>query len=47
MLEDIVEGFLWCNLTAGDFGKDIENVAEVFAEEVATDAVVESGYNTV
>ncbi len=47
VLEDIVECFLGCDLATGDFGKDVENVAEVFAEEIAADAVVEPVYDAV
>jgi len=34
MLEDVIEGFLWGDLTAGDFGEGVEGEAEVFGEEV-------------
>ena len=43
VLEDVVEAFLWGDLTAGDFGENVEDVAEVFAKQVATEAGVEAG----
>ena len=42
MGEDVVEGFLWSNLAAGYFGKDVKGLAEVFAKQVAAEAVVEA-----
>ena len=35
MFEDVVEGFLRCDLSAGDFGEDVEGLAEVFGYEVS------------
>ena len=40
--EDVVEGFLGGDLTAGDFGEDVEDVAEIFGEEVTADAAVKA-----
>ena len=45
MLEDVAENFVGCDLTAGDFGKDIEDLAEVFSKEVATKVDVHAFYN--
>ena len=33
-------------MTAGDFGKDVEDLAKVFAKEVATHLHVETGEDT-
>ena len=30
VFEDVVEGFLGSDLAAGDFGEDVEGLAEVF-----------------
>ena len=40
--EDVVEGFLRGDLAAGDFGEDVESLAEVFGEEVTAQFVVET-----
>ena len=42
MAEDVVEGFLGGDLAAGDFGEDIEDIAEIFGEEVTADTAVKA-----
>ena len=41
VVEDVVEGFLWGNLAAGDFGEDVEDLAEVFAEKVTAEGFID------
>ena len=42
IFEDVLEDFVRGNLCAGDFGKDIENLTEIFAEKVATHLHIEA-----
>jgi len=46
MTEDVVEGFLGCDLTAGDVGEVMEGEAEVFGEKVAGEVGVEAFEDT-
>ena len=43
MFEDVVEGFLRCDLSAGDFGEDVESLAEVFGYEVSAELHLHAG----
>ena len=42
MLEDILEGFIGCDVAACDFTKVGEGDAKVFCKEVAVELVVET-----
>lgn len=43
VLENIAKDFVGGDLATGDFGKDVEDLAEVFAKEVATHLHAEAG----